>query len=186
MNELNRAGRKRSEEARGAILTAALELLREHGYGNLTIDGIALAAGVGKQTIYRWWRSKAEVLLEALGESARSEVPAVPSGDALADVTRFLVATFKLLRGKKTLAPVLKGLMAEAQLDPEFQQAFRKNLIEGRRESLHALLAQAHPDTTATAMVDMVFGAMWYRLLVGHAPLDDAFAAELAHLATKR
>ena len=52
-------GRPRSETARKAVLRAALRLVAAHGYRALTIEGIAAAAGVGKQTIYRWWPSKA-------------------------------------------------------------------------------------------------------------------------------
>jgi AcrR family transcriptional regulator len=59
-------GRKRSQESRLAILTAAFELTAELGYAGLTIEGIAARSGTGKQTIYRWWPSKADVLLDAL------------------------------------------------------------------------------------------------------------------------
>ena len=68
-------GRPRSEASRQATLMAALELAAEIGYGRLTIEGIAARAGVGKQTIYRWWPSKADILLEAGAAKAGLRVP---------------------------------------------------------------------------------------------------------------
>lgn len=57
---------RRSERSRVAILTAALDLCAEHGYGNVTVEAIAARAGAGKKTIYRWWPSKGAVVLEAI------------------------------------------------------------------------------------------------------------------------
>lgn len=188
--ERPRAGRKRSEESRQAILDAALAMLRERGYGKLTTDVIAEAAGVGKQTIYRWWRSKAEVVLEALNELARTDLPDVDTGDLEADLASFLASMFRLLRGPKGTGVILKGLMADAQLDADFAVHFT-GFIEGRRASLRGMLERARrrgamrEDAPLDALVDMLFGAMWYRLLVGHAPLDAAFARALAELATR-
>ncbi len=65
---LPRSGPVRSEAARRAILEATAALLAERGYDHLTIEGIAAAAGVGKQTIYRWWSSKGAVIAECLLE----------------------------------------------------------------------------------------------------------------------
>ena len=65
-----RPGRKRSEESRQAILTAAAEMVAEVGYAGLSIEGIAARSGTGKQTIYRWWPSKAAILGEALLEGS--------------------------------------------------------------------------------------------------------------------
>jgi AcrR family transcriptional regulator len=178
-------GRKRSEASRHAILSAALDLLRAEGYGGLTVDGIASAAGVGKQTIYRWWSSKAEVVLEALTDDAKHNIPVAVSGDPESDLRHFLEATFRLLRGRRGLAPVLKGLMAEAQLDAEFAALFRTHFIEQRRAALLSVVERARPEPEASALVDMLFGAMWYRLLVEHAPLDDRFAALLADIAAR-
>jgi AcrR family transcriptional regulator len=184
--ERPRVGRKRSQEARRAILESALELLREQGYARLTTDAIARAAGVGKQTIYRWWRSKAAVVLEALTELGRT-IAAPPSGSLERDVAAFLEHTFRLLRGPRGTGAVLRGLMAEAQLDPEFAASFAGFIAE-RRGALRAVLerhtGRAGPDELDVA-VDMLFGAMWYRLLVGHAPLDAAFARALARLAAR-
>ena len=61
-----RTGPVRSEEARTAILAATGRLMSERGYEHLTIEGIAQEAGVGKQTIYRWWKSKGEIIADSL------------------------------------------------------------------------------------------------------------------------
>jgi AcrR family transcriptional regulator len=189
-----RVGRKRSQEARLGILKAALELLGAHSYGELTIDAIAREAGVGKQTIYRWWNNKADVVLEALTEHASAVNP--PRTESLeTDVAAFFRATVGLLRGrgadKRGTAALLKGLMAEAQLDPAFAPRFQA-FIDVRRAALRSVLVRhgcARPSVTSAVeldtLVDMLFGAMWYRLLLGHAPLDTAFAKGLAGLAAR-
>jgi AcrR family transcriptional regulator len=180
-------GRKRSEEARRAILDVAVELLRTRGYGNVTVDDIAAQAGVGKQTIYRWWRSKADVVLEALADHASATIPVPDTGGLEGDLTAFLSSTFRALSGPQSLAAVMRGLMAQAQLDEEFADRFR-TYIEGRRGVLRSLLVRAvargelAPDVEVELLVDMLFGAMWYRLLLGHAPLGRRAAAALAAL----
>jgi len=70
---LPRSGPVRSEAARQAILEATARLLVERGYDHLTMEGIAATAGVGKQTVYRWWPSKGAVIAECL-EGAGYEV----------------------------------------------------------------------------------------------------------------
>ena len=177
-----RVGRKRSEESRRAILEAALGLLRARTYGALTIEAIAAEAGVGKQTIYRWWSTKADVVLEALTDHARA-ISAPETGALEGDVRAFFEATVKLLRGPRGSALVLKGLMAEAQLDADFAPRFAA-FIETRRSALRAVLAR-HTREDLDAMVDMAFGALWYRLLVGHAPLDARFADSIARLTAR-
>ncbi len=175
--------RTRSEDARQRILDAALRRARAEGYGKLTIDAIAAEAGVGKQTVYRWWRSRAEVVLEALRENART-IPWDEKGNLEADLRAFLRATFRYASGKESTAPVLRGLMAEAQLDPAFLPHFRV-FIEERRQILRQLLLR-YASKASEVTVDMIFGAMWYRMLVGHGKLDVRFADTLALLAARQ
>ena len=178
------AGRPRSELAREAILKTALEIVRDRGFAQLTADGLAAAAGVGKQTIYRWWSSLGEVVLEATREFAR-QVAAPETGSLEGDLAALLTNTFRHGRGPSSMQTVLRGLMAQAQLDPELAPKFAV-FIEERRNVLRGVLLRhvppGHHDDLEAA-VDMIFGAMWYRMLVGHAPLDAAFARTLARLA---
>src|SRR3984957_20867579 len=91
-------GRKRSEESRLAILAAAWDLVGEAGFGALTIEGIAARSGTGKQTVYRWWPSKADVLLEALASRADLDIPGTDQGSYAADLLAFLTASLRMGR----------------------------------------------------------------------------------------
>jgi AcrR family transcriptional regulator len=179
-----RPGRPRSETARRAILTAALDELREQGYAALTIEGIAARAGAGKQTIYRWWPSKADVVLDALLDMAATKITVPDKGSLHADLTAFLTATFRQ-RGQR---PILVGLMAQALLDPVFATAFRERFLFSRRATLRGILERAvargeiNADTDLEMLVDVVYGVLWYRLLLNHAPLSEKAGKDLASL----
>lgn len=183
-----RRGRKRSEEGRIAILTAAYELVTEVGYHSLTIEGIAARAGSSKRTVYRWWSHKADVLLEALSVKADLRVSTADRGSWAADLSAFLADSYTLGR-VPTLAPVLRALMAEAQIDPGFGQRFREGFLARRRAALATLTDRAAqrgdlPPVDPELIADMVFGTFWYWLLAreeipADAPLD-AFTALLA------
>jgi AcrR family transcriptional regulator len=145
-----------------------------------TVESIAVRAGVGKQTIYRWWPSKWEVILEALLEHAESDVvtDTGPGGSPADRVSAFLASTFALIAGPHGNGPLLRALMAQAQLDPAFAVAWRDRFIQPRRRALLRLLEDgSHEDRQAA--VDLVFGGMWYRLLTDHGRLDRAYARRL-------
>jgi AcrR family transcriptional regulator len=177
-------GRPRSEATQRAILTAALAELRERGYAALTIEGIATRAGAGKQTIYRWWPSKADVVLDALLDMAATQVALPDKGTLDADLAAFLTATFRQ-HGHRA---VLTGLMAQTVLDPVFAGAFRERFLFARRAALRTVLERAvdrgeiTADTDLELLLDVVFGVLWYRLLVNHAPLTEEAGRELAAL----
>ena len=180
-------GRPRSEQTRDAILDAALAELEERGYAALTIEGIAARAGAGKQTIYRWWPSKADVVLDAMMELAARRIKVPDKGSLEADLLSFLTDSFR----QRQLRPVLVALMAQAQLDPAFATAFRERFLFVRRAALRTVLAAARdrgeidPDVDRELLIDVVFGVLWYRLLVGHVPLDNKAARELTDLVVR-
>ncbi|MGH3377203.1 MAG: TetR/AcrR family transcriptional regulator [Actinoallomurus sp.] len=179
-----RPGRPRSEATRQAILTAAIDELHERGYAALTIEGIAARAGAGKPTIYRWWPSKADVVLDALLERAAADIPVPDEGSLPADLVAFLNATFRQ-HGQR---PVLIGLMAQALLDPAFAVAFRDRFLFGRRAALRAILDRAvtrgevAPDVDPELLIDVAYGVLWYRLMLDHLPLDEEAGEQLAAL----
>ena len=180
-------GRPRSDQSRQAILQAALDLVAETGYRDVTIEGIAARAGTGKQTIYRWWRRKADVVLEAINATATREIPLPDKGNLHDDLLAFLKATFAAGRRPGT-APVLRALMAEAQLDADFGAAFDEMFLRRRREALTDVLRR-HPgelrDVPVRVAVEVVFGVLWYRILTRRGPLDAALARDLTKLLTE-
>ena len=107
-----RPGRPRSVATQEAILAASLRLTERVGYPQLTIEGIAAEAGVGKQTVYRWWPSKAAVVLEAFARDARAVVKVRVTGDLEADLAKFLVAAYRRLAGPRGV--VFRSLLSEA------------------------------------------------------------------------
>lgn len=187
VNAARTPGRPRSETSRQAILVAALELVAETGYAGLTIEGIAARAGVGKQTIYRWWPSKADVLLEAGAAKAELHVPVTDHGSYHADLRAFLEASYELANHQQ-LADLLRALMAEAQINPGFGNRFRTAFLERRRGALAIITQRARqrgdlpkrPDPGTAA--DIVFGTIWYRILATHQPFDASLVNDLVGL----
>ena len=175
-----RRGRPRSETSRQAILDAANRLVLNDGYANVTMQSIADAAHAGKQTLYRWWNSKAAIVLDALAEHA-SEIIDNATRHAIerGDLRQFLTAVFRAL---KPTGPLLRHLMAEAQSDTDIRDALLHRLIEPRRDTLRALLLHQLKDARVReAAVMAIYGAVWYRLLLDE-PLDAAFAQDLSRL----
>src|SRR3954452_21523277 len=84
----NRHGR--SEEARRPVLEAADDLLVERGFAGVTIEGIAARAGVAKQTIYRWWSSKTDILMDAFVDDAAEALTPADRGDLGRDLRAYL------------------------------------------------------------------------------------------------
>jgi AcrR family transcriptional regulator len=184
-----RAGRKRSEQSRTAILTAAYELVGEIGYARLTIEGIAARSGTGKQTIYRWWPSKADVVLDALATKAELDVPIPDEGSYAADLRAFLLSSFALA-DQPHLLEVLRALMAEAQIDPEFWRRFRGAFLQRRRDALGVITGRAEargdlpPGVSRGTVADIVFGVIWYRVLATRMLPDPGLADELVRALT--
>jgi AcrR family transcriptional regulator len=177
-------GRPRSDSARLAILRAARELIEENGPTALTMEGIAARAGVGKPTIYRWWPDRHSVAMAALmeGESAVSSSGSnsrSPLG-ALHRQIRKVVSLFATPMGRNVTT-----MIASADHDSELAKAFRNHFVLARREEGRTLLLQAidrgeiRPDANIEIVLDMIYGALFFRLLMGHAALDDALVQQL-------
>jgi len=185
MKARQHTGRRRNEAARQAILASAANLLRSNDAATVSVDAIARQAGVGKQTIYRWWPSKGALLLEALLDRARVVAPTPDTGDLEADLRVFLTNTFQ---GAADARPVLLGVLREALVDGE-AMTLLSEFAAHRRAALGQIVAQASlrgdcvDSTTAALVVDQIFGLLWYRLIFGNAALDKRTAAALAGLA---
>lgn len=175
-------GSRRNDAARQAILDAAAELLTAGDAAPITVGAIAERAGVGKQTIYRWWRSKSAVLLDAMIHRARQVAPVPDSGDLHADLRLFLGSTFAAVPDNRSL---LLGVLREALADDATMDRLA-TFTAARRDELAQILARARargqPAAAAAppTVVDQAFGLLWYRMIFGHGPLDERAADDLA------
>ena len=159
--------------------------------GRLTIKAIATEAGVGRQTVYRWWPDKAEILMEALVELAESLDLREPidSGDTLSDVRALLSITYSLTQSITGQAIV--GLMSDAQADPALSVKLQGNVIGPRRDALREILRRGVDRGEVSAavsldlVVDFAFGAMWYRLSSRHAPVNEELADKVADVVAR-
>ncbi|MGW9022555.1 TetR/AcrR family transcriptional regulator [Leucobacter chromiiresistens] len=186
----SRSGPVRSEAARQAILQAAIEMLAERGYDHLAIEGIASRAGVGKQTIYRWWKSKSAIIAEALLEGMilgeRLEVP--DTGDVRRDLTTWLRAV-----GDVLLSPqgegLVRSLIAAATDNADVGQRLRDAIAGSGSGALSTRLAAAigsEPHLPEGAPIDDISEALVGALLLralSRSPLDDHAIAALVVVA---
>lgn len=172
-------GRPRSEAARQAILRTAHDMLVAEGLGRLTIEAVAERAHVGKPTIYRYWKNAQELAMAALMAGEPGTEPAASGGrarESLCQQMDSLVAIFATPRGRQ-----IALTMAAAEPDSEMAKAFRTRVMLEQREAGRAILQEAEargeirsgPDMET--VLDMLYAPVFYRLLVGHLPLTEAF-----------
>ncbi|MFA6022226.1 MAG: TetR/AcrR family transcriptional regulator [Rhodospirillales bacterium] len=170
---------RRSSVKHAAILGAAVALAGEIGYAAVTIEAIAARAGVGKQTIYRWWESKAALFVDVY-----DQLVVVTPGDAgmlsaPGQIRAILDQVFALYAATPA-ATILAGLIADAQHDRAARHALLHGLIGGRGPVLAAPLARARAQGRLPAdfdvdwAVEMVVALIWKRVLSDGA-LDQAF-----------
>jgi AcrR family transcriptional regulator len=170
MDQASKMGRPRSEQARTAVLHAVDDLLVEVGYAAMTMKGIAERAGVGRQTVYRWWSTKAEILFEASVIDGQQELVVDASGDLAVDAAAFLDRLAKFL----TTSPAgtaYRALLGEAQHDPAVA-----TLLAGRDvvadSARHLLLADGLSANELDVAAASLAGPLVYWVLIGHNPVD--------------
>jgi AcrR family transcriptional regulator len=183
-----RRGRPRSEKARQAILEAAAELLLDRGSGAVSMDAVAERAGVSKATIYRWWPSKEMLALDALLEWSAALVPARDTGTLRGDLLALVRPWVREIR-RRPFGRIVAAFISEGQSDPNFADAYRSHFVEPRRDAGRAAFARAKARREVPAeldvevALDLIYGAVYHRLLHGHAPLTDRFARDVVELA---
>jgi AcrR family transcriptional regulator len=158
--------RRRNEKSRVAILTATRELLLEHGFDGLTIEAVAVRAGVGKQTIYRWWTSRpalvTEVLIEIVGKIPRAMAHTEDLTLDLVAWARNLAAT---LTAEQNLA-MLRILVAASLAHEDAAARLRIGFSAPLQETLKArLVAEGVGEPTAQAVADAIVGGIVYPIL---------------------
>ncbi|NJM81449.1 MAG: TetR/AcrR family transcriptional regulator [Tabrizicola sp.] len=175
-------GRPPSAAARNKALAAAHDILMTEGLGRISIEAVAARSGVGKPTIYRNWANATELAMVALMEGHPETAPSRHGNlrSALLRQITDIVQAFATTRGRQ-----IALALAAADPDSEMTRAFRNRIILSGRETGRQLLAKAiqrgeiATPADVEIVLDMIYAPVFYRLLIGHRPLDGAFAEAL-------
>jgi AcrR family transcriptional regulator len=177
-------GRPRRAAARKAIVDATLELLAERGFQGATVDAIASRAGVGRNTIYRRWPAKEELIADALHELT-AELDTQKDGDLYSLLLEW-VRDFARVFSDPLFGRILPAVLGELQNDPVFARVYAERVVRPRRDALVGLLTAAlergelRPGVDVDQIADLLAGAPFVRLLpLGLPPVTDRYAEEL-------
>jgi AcrR family transcriptional regulator len=179
-------GRPREERADRAILRATLELIAEHGVGDLRMDGIADRARVGKATIYRRYRSKDELVTAAVAALV-SEIEVPDTGSTQGDLLGLMRSAVEVYNGSVEAA-AMPSLVDAMSRDVELARAVREGFLAGRRAALRVVLergverADLRDDLDFELALDVLGGPLFYRLLVTGGPIDADLARGVVEL----
>jgi len=180
-----RKGRPPSEMAasHAVIMDAVYALLQEKSVRDLTMEAVAKRAGVGKPTLYKWWPTKATLVLALLCErmAPKLEKPTVLTAEeSLRFRARSLIKAFN-----GTFGRIVAGLIAEGQSEPAVLQEFFDRWISPRRNATITDLqrgkdaGELRSETEPELLNDAIFGAIYYRMLLRSGPLTRRFGEDL-------
>lgn len=169
-------------QTREKVLTAAADLLQQHGYAHVTMEGVAAHAGTAKTTVYRWWPSKAALLLD-LFDVLASEVLSDPnSGNTRADLKTYLHALLRMMSQSVAQASAT-GMFAEAQGDPAMKDIVCSHFKNFRRSVLGTIVARGQArgdlrhDLDLQLMEEILTAPFWFRILVDHENVSEGDCA---------
>ncbi len=180
------AGRPRSPDADNAILDAVVALLAEGGLEGLSMDAVAARAGVSKATIYRRWSRREDVVAAAATRLSR-QVP-VPDTGSVRDDLRAIARGLAAVLAAPGADRLVSALVAAASTDPDLAAALRAGFLHERREAATQALARGQargeiaPGADLGLLVDLLAGAIYYRLLLRGVPTEPATADALVDL----
>jgi len=185
MTETTAKPDRRAERSRQAILDATRELLAEGTVGALTVEAVAARSGVAKTTIYRRWRDKWELALDAV------MIDVVQRFDELADVgdTRKELLAYAdwvvTMLAATPMGPAMQGLVSQIATDPGLARVYREQVVQPRLAQLAPVIARGiargdlRPGTEVRLVHELLAGPIFYRLLLSGAPLEHTLGARL-------
>lgn len=182
-------GRPRDPETRAKILKAAYEMLNEVGFMDLTIEGVATRAGVGKPTIYRRWKSKAALAMDAFLEAVNPELAFPDTGSVKEDFREQMQKLVKLMNSPR--GEVLANVIGCGQADEELIEVYLENWLIPRREDAKRIFhrgverGELREDVDAEVAIDALYSPLFYRLLLKHQPLTVEFVNNLLDVVMK-
>ena len=185
--EQAKRGRPRSVGTQQTILSTAYELLLEIGFGAVTVEKIAERAKVSKATIYKWWPNKAAVVMDGYLSAATQRLPVPDSGSVQQDLLLHAGGLVRFLTGGE--GRIITQLIGEGQFDPGLAEEYRTRYFHPRRQEAKNLLqrgverGELKAGADLELCVDLIYGPLFYRLLVTGGTLDESYVERLVHLA---
>jgi AcrR family transcriptional regulator len=164
-------------------LAAAYNLLRAKGFQTVGSHEIAKTAGVSSATLYRWWDSKEEILLDACFEHMKPVLAVSGTGSPLARLRRYVVYVAKFLASDDgvTMARLVTGIHDDKKLQGIFLQRYVMPRRQMQRRFIGEAIASGElkRGTDTEVLIDALNGPLFFRWLQGHAPLDEGFAERI-------
>ncbi|NYI07312.1 TetR/AcrR family transcriptional regulator [Allostreptomyces psammosilenae] len=189
--ELDGPGRQRpvgrGPKVRAAVLAATLAELADGGYAALTVENVARRAGVHKTTVYRRWRDRESLVVDALAEQIAADIPIPDEGDVETDL-RELARRFVGWATSPGGRAVLAAMLSDAVRVPEIADA-RGRLFQDRLRRAEPLVARAvergelPADTDPARLIGTLVAPIYLRLLITGEPVDEATADQAARVA---
>jgi AcrR family transcriptional regulator len=174
----------RSQRTELAVLAATRNLLAKGGVRKLTVEGVAAESGVAKTTIYRRWRSRDELALAVLIDMVRTVAPVRVRDDTRAELIALVKGAVRVL-GKTLMGTVMQGLVSELATEPGLARAFREQVVALRLQEVEQVLRRGiergdlRPGIDIGLTQELLFGPVYYRLLLSGAPLDRGLAERI-------
>jgi AcrR family transcriptional regulator len=176
-------GRPRNVETQKSILSASYDLLLENGLGTVTVEKIAERAGVSKATIYKWWTNKADVVMDGFLAATAARLPVPDTGSVFNDILKHATSLAQFLTSRE--GKIIKELIGEGQFDSGLAESYRTRYFHPRRLEAKQLLergvqrGELRENLDLDLSIDLIYGPIFYRLLVIGENLDDVYVENL-------
>jgi AcrR family transcriptional regulator len=188
MTETTAKRDRRVERSKQAILDATRELLAQDGdVRSLTVETVAARSGVAKTTIYRRWRDKWELALDAvmIDMLPRFDEP-VDVGDTRKELLTFVNSVVRMM-ASTPMGPAMQALVSQIATDPDLARVYREQVVQPRLTQLAPVIQRGiargdlRADTEVRLVHELLLGPIFYRLLLSGAPLDRNLGPRLVH-----
>ncbi|KYZ77830.1 hypothetical protein AXX12_17360 [Anaerosporomusa subterranea] len=172
-------GRPRSEASRRAIIEATIYLLENNGYATLSIEGIAAQAGVSKATIYRWWKNKAAVVMDAFFISITPQIQFLDTTSTRENFRRQLQSLAKVFNS--TIGQTMLTIIAESGKDSEVARSFYLSYLAPNRLAAKRFLergiaqGEINSSIDQDVALDMLYGPIYFLVLIYKKELDETY-----------
>jgi AcrR family transcriptional regulator len=177
-------GRPQGDEVKVAILKAAHEQLEEHGLSGFTIEAVAARAGAARSTIYRWWPNRGALAMAGFLSETSPKIAYKWTKSPVSDIKQQMMLVAEVYGDK--VGRTISAIVAQGQGDPDTLKALLNGYVRPRRDEAKIVLmrgiecGELRKDIDLDVAVDALYGPIWYRILVPHAPISAKWAAKLA------